>query len=452
MRNVLSQRRTLIVVIAVVVVVGGVVGGVALKNGGFGPSKPAQKASLINPIKHIVFMVKENHTFDNYFGSFPGVNGATTGVVKVNGVDQTIPLNPAVDQSPGYCHLFDCAAVDYDSGKMDAFNLGSASDLKDKPSSCAQPPYPCYQVGSQSFTPNYWTLAQDFLLDDNAFSSLRGPSFPNHLFTVASASGPDIPHSAINNPSDFWGCDSPSDSRVQLYNGQQVFPCFGSQFHNLADEMQAAHVSWKYYAPPSSDPGYVWSSLDAFRDIRESNLWQTNVVNFHQFTADASNGSLPNFSWVTTSVNYSEHPPYSTCAGENLTSQMLNAVMAGPDWLSTVVVLTWDDFGGFYDHVAPRTIDQLGYGFRVPFIVISPYAYDGSNSSNPHVSHVFFSFSGVLNYAERIFKLPHLGYRGGNGDDLSDVLDFSRVHNSKIILPPRNCPTPKPVTPFNIDD
>src|SRR5438067_2132301 len=132
------------------------------------------------PIQHIVFLLKENRTFDNYFGLFPGVNGASTGKVKVNGVVQTIPLGPFQDASSvDYSHKWVDAHAAYDSGAMDHFNV----------SGCAQAPYPCYQVAQQSDIPNYWSYAQNYLLNDNTFSDLEGPSMPNHMYSVAGASG-----------------------------------------------------------------------------------------------------------------------------------------------------------------------------------------------------------------------------------------------------------------------
>lgn len=395
-----------------------------------------------SPIKHIVFIVKENHTFDNYFGSFPGVNGAVTGVVKVHGVDQTIPLNPAIDQSVDWCHLWSCAKLDYDQGAMDAFNLTSKG--------CKNPPYPCYQVGSQSFIPNYWKLAQNYVLDDNTFSSLRGPSYPNHLFTVAAGSGPDTAHSVINNPSTTnWGCDAPPKTTVQLYNGTNVVPCFN--FTTLADELHQTGVSWKYYAPSSNEVGYNWSTLDAFSQIRNTSLWNTNVVNWANFTQDAMSGNLPAFSWLTAPFVDSEHAPASVCVGENWTIQQINAVMQGPDWSSTVIVVTWDDFGGFYDHVAPQNVDTLGLGFRVPFMVISPYAYVNSNPANPHIDHSQLEFSSVLKFAEQVFNLPSLGRRDATVDGLMTALDFSQVYNPPLILQTRTC-SAKPVKPPVLDD
>jgi phospholipase C len=165
-------------------------------------------------------------------------------------------------------------------------------------------------------------------------------------------------------------------NRVQLLNGSTVYPCF--TYSNLADEMTTAGVTWKYYAPPPSNVGFIWNALSASQ--QDYQLPQANASPT-QFLTDAANNSLPNFSWLIAPDAQDEHPPNSTCAGENWTVQYLNALMASPAWSSTVVFLTWDDYGGFYDHVAPQKVDALGLGFRAPMLIISPFAYAANNPS-----------------------------------------------------------------------
>ena len=388
------------------------------------------------PIKHIVFIVKENRTFDSYFGAFPGVNGATTGKIKVRGSRKNIPLNKLVDSAPNYCHEWNCAHVAYDSGQMDAFNHGNG---------CTNAPYTCYATASDTLIPNYWALARHFVLNDNTFSSLEGASFANHLYTVAGASGPDQAHSAIGNPTlgnnpetQSWGCDAPKQTKTQLFNGQTTFPCFS--YPTLADEMEAAGVPWKFYAPQSTEPGYVWSTLDGFSSIRQSKLWSQRVFPWQNVMSDAKNNALPAVSWVTAPKDYSDHAPASSCASENWTVNIINAIEQSPEWSSTAIFLTWDDWGGFYDHVAPPVIDGLGYGFRVPFMVISPYAYAKTNAhNNAHVDHTTLEFSSVLRFAEQDFNLPSLGRRDASAGNLMNDFDFSSVHESALILKQRTC-------------
>ena len=386
------------------------------------------RATGITQIQHIVWIVKENHTFDDYFGAFPGVNGSNgIGFIKKNGVKTQIALNTALDSPANYGHLWGNAHTAYDGGAMDAFNLAA--------SNCSTAPYLCYQQQTQAGIPNYWAYAQNFVLNDNTFSSLIGPSFPNHQFTIAGGSGPDIQHSAIGNPSAKpWGCTSASTNTVKLFNGSKVYPCF--TYSNLADEMTSAGVSWKYYAPPSSDNGFIWNALSASK--QDYQLPQANVPPT-QFLTDVAANQLPNFSWLIAPDAQDEHPPNSTCAGENWTVQYVNALMQSPEWASTVVFLTWDDYGGFYDHVAPQQIDQLGLGFRVPMIIISPFAYAKNNPMNPHIGHDSLEFSSVLKFAEEVFGLPSLGRRDALAGDPMSEIDTSVVHNAPLILTQRTC-------------
>jgi phospholipase C len=164
-----------------------------------------------------------------------------------------------------------------------------------------------------------------------------------------------------------------------------------------------------------------------------------NIVNYSQFLTDAANNTLPSFSWVTAPAADDEHPPNSTCAGENWTVQYLNALMQSPAWSNSVVFLTWDDYGGFYDHVAPQHVDQVGLGFRVPLIILSPFAY-AKNSSNPHIGHDQFEFSSVLKFAEEVFNLPSLGGRDVSAGDPMSEIDTSKVHNGPLVLTQRTCP------------
>ncbi len=280
---------------------------------------------------------------------------------------------------------------------------------------------------------------------DGYTTLLEGASFANHLFTVAAASGPDQPQSAISNPylngrpnTVTWGCDAATQTTTTLLNGQTTYPCF--TYTSLADELEAARIPWKFYAPQSNEQGYVWSTLNSFSFIRNTSLWSQRVVPWQNITTDAQNNTLPAFSWVTAPKVDSEHPPASACAGENWSVNIINAIEQSPAWSSTAIFLTWDDWGGFYDHVAPPVIDGLGYGFRVPLMVISPYAYATTNGqSNPHVDHTQLEFSSVLRFAEQIFNLPSLQRRDTSAGDLMKDFDFSKVHNQPLILQQRTC-------------
>ena len=192
--------------------------------------------------------------------------------------------------------------------------------------------------------------------------------------------------------------------------------------------------TWKSYAPSQGESGYEWSAFDAVNHVRNSAMWAQHVVPWTQFVTDAAAGTLPAVSWVVTDGATSEHPPDSTCAGENETVTQLNALMQGPDWSSTVVFLTWDDFGGFYDHVPPPSVDQYGYGPRVPMLIISPYAKQG------YISHKLYTFESVAKFIEERFQLPALTDRDANADDMLDSFNFFQTPQAPFILKTRQCP------------
>ncbi len=399
------------------------------------------------PIKHIVFFIKENRTFDNYFGTYPGANGATT---AINSQGMTVPLHHQADQIPDIDHSSNGARMAYDNGKMDRFDL-----LRSAAARGSTGPYANNSLTQfyQSDIPNYWTYAQNFVLGDNMFSSLMGPSFPNHLYTIAAQSGGVVNNpitdknvGTLRNATRGWGCDVPnqqvqvmgSDGSVSLKEA-----CF--DFQTLADELDAKGYSWRYYAPPAGTGGYIWSTFNAIHHIRYGRDWQY-VVPTQQFMSDAANGTLPTVSWIVTPARVSEHAPASVCVGENWTVQMLNSLMRGPNWSSTAVFLTWDDFGGFYDHVAPQQIDGYGLGFRVPLLVISPYAKKG------YIDHTQYEFSSMLRFAEDELGLPTLTNRDKAANDMMGAFDFNQSPRSTLILQQRRCHIAFQYTNPNYDD
>jgi len=394
----------------------------------FSPLSPQSGSPLI---QHFVFMVKENRSFDAYFGKYPGANGATTATISTGDV---IPLGHLPDGTiHDVAHGWVAAVTAMNGGAMNQYDLIEGGNQNGE--------FMSYREFDQSDIPNYWTYAQDFVLSDNTFSSEEGPSFPNHLYTVSAQSGGviDIPFivgsSGGKAETPEWGCDAPVNAGVRIRDSttgifSYEFPCWSYQ--TLADSLQNANVSWKYYAPSQGEQGYNFSTLDAFSQIRNTSLWTTNVVNNSQFVTDAEKGNLPAVSWLVDGPD-NEHPPNSTCQGENWTVQQINAIMSGPDWASTAIVLTWDDFGGFYDHVPPPQVDGYGLGMRVPLLIISPYARAG------YITHTQYEFASVLKTIEEQFSLPYLTPRDTQANDLWDSFDFTQTPISPVILRPRTC-------------
>ena len=380
----------------------------------------------LDKIEHIVFIVKENRTFDNYFGTFPGADGTTSGRISTG---ETIPLRHAPDMTPrDIDHSYQASVEAIDGGAMDRFDLIKGGNINGD--------FLAYSQYFESDIPNYFAYARNFVLADAFFSFLEGPSFPNHLYTVGAQS-----NRAINNPASKttpgrWGCDAAADSRVQTLEepGEfgEVYPSF--DFDTLADRLEEEGLSWKYYAPGQGESGYIWSALNAVRHIRLTSLWQQHVVSTAQFVQDAQNGQLPTVSWLVVGSGLSEHPPASVCLGENWTVAQVNAVMSGANWNSSVIFLTWDDFGGFYDDVAPPAVDNFGFGPRVPLLIISPWAKRG------HISHTTLEFSSVLKLIEERFDLDSLTERDQDANDLIDSFDFDHLPRGPLLLQARQCP------------
>jgi phospholipase C len=385
----------------------------------------------ITQIQHVIIILKENRSFDHYFGTFPRANGVTQGTISIG---TKIPLQHAPDMpTVDPDHTWIGTTNGMDNGLMDRFDLSTNGNQNGQFSPFSQM--------TESDIPNYWAYARHFVLADRMFAAQQGPSFSNRLYGVAAQSGGAISVPTIGGNSgkvaQQWGCDSPANALVQdldpLGNFLRVVPCF--DFQTLADSLENAGMSWKYYAPPNPQWGYVYSSFDAIDHIRNSNLWNTNVVPPTQFITDVTNGTLPAVSWVVAPGAKLEHPPAGTCVGENWTVQQINAVMQSSLWNSTVIFLAWDDFGGFYDHMKPPTInDQFQLGPRIPLIIISPWAIPGK------VSHTTYELTSMVKFVEEVFGLPPLTHRDANANDTSDSFNFTQTPNPALVLPLRECP------------
>jgi phospholipase C len=422
-----ATRVLLLLFIALALLLGVLAGHFALSHpvGGSSTSETCVSTGGC-PIKHVVFLIKENHTFDNLFALFPGAAGVSHAYAGA----KRIPLTSAPDHVPyDIAHSGDAASFAMNGGRMNRFyRLGRAiqggHDYADT-------------TYSPATIPNYWTYARTYTLLDHFFSTIKGPSFPNHLVTIAEQSG-----GALDNPGGVnlprrkrsWGCDSPANSYVHVETIDHTVvparPCF--DFTTLTDEADRAHVSWRYYASGPGTYGYVWAALDAIRHVRFGHDWARADIPSKRFGKDIARGKLAAITWLTPDLPQSDHPPASMCAGENWTVHQINAIMKSPFWSSTAIVLTWDDFGGFYDHLAPPAVNDLMYGPRVPTLVISPYARSHT------VDHTVYDFGSVLHFIEDIFRLPHLTTQ--RRASLVTAFDFHQRPLRAKLLTERKCP------------
>jgi phospholipase C len=362
------------------------------------------------PIKHVVFLIKENRTFDHLFGRFPGANGVTFG--WDHGTRRPLTRATVGRMSSDIPHCYQCALAAYDSGKLDGFA---------QTESARRYAYTQFRAGQ---IPNYWAMARRYVLMDNFFSSENGPSFPNHLYAIAAQSGGahDNPRrTGLARSSNTFGCDAPPQQLVEITlpdgSTRMVPPCF--DFATEGDLLSKAGVPWASYAATENQRGYIWSAYAAIRRYRDSvRRWKAHMRPVDGLVTDIRENRLPPVTWVTPRFELSDHPPYSMCYGENWTTRVVNAIMQSPMWRDTAIFLTWDDYGGFYDHVAPPQVDGFGFGIRVPMIVISPYARRG------FVDHTLGEFSSVVRFIEENWGLSQLTHRDRNARDLREAFNF----------------------------
>ncbi len=455
---------------------------------------PAQVLALAqDKIKHVVIIMQENRSFDSYFGTFPGADGIpmANGVPAVCLPDDTTgqcvaPYHDTSLLNAGGPHSFPDTPLDVDGGKMDGF-------VNEQRTACAGGPGPdCGKVittpdamgyHTADEIPNYWTYAQQFVLQDHMFPSVASWSQPVHLYMVSAWSAvcsvQDDPSSCTNEPN---SPDAPPDfqtSQRAAPDGSVPRPNYA--WTDITYLLHKYGVSWSYYVAegtqlgaendcededepciPSSQqngtPG-IWNPLLWFSTVGQDDQL-ANVQTLSHFYDAAKNGTLPAVSWIVPDGPDSEHPYWQApiTQGQAYVTNLINTIMQGPDWDSTAIFLAWDDWGGFYDNVVPPVVDGNGYGIRVPGLVISPYAKQG------YVDHQTLSFDAYLKFIEDIFMNgqridPNTDGRPDprpdvreNASILGDLLqdfDFSQQPRAPVILNPQPLPvaTTTPVAP-----
>jgi len=394
-------------------------------------------------IQHVIVIVQENRSTDNLFHDEKLIaEGADIASSGLNSKGQRIPLT-AVALSAGYDldHSHHSFKAMYDGGKMDGANL--------IPVFCGQscPPNPQFKYVKPSELAPYFQMAEQYTFADRMFQTNQGPSFPAHQFILAGTSAPTATSDlfAAEDVIGFqyanWdmGCAGSPKVLVRLIDpsgdeSQEMFPCF--EHPTLTDLLDNQRLTWRYYA---TAPRSIWTAPNAIRHIRLGPDWANVIIPQTQILTDIANGQLPNVSWVTPSGQSSDHPWMNTGLGPSWVASIVNAIGKSQYWNSTAIFITWDDWGGWYDHVPPPQVlvdcEQWGcgyvYGFRVPLIVVSPYA------KQSYISHVNHDFGSILKFTEEVFNLPSLGYADAYADDFSDCFNFNQEPKSF-----RNIPAP----------
>jgi phospholipase C len=428
------------------------------------PTAASGQASI--PIEHFIFIIQENHSFDNYFGTFPNANGIPTGTVLADypgGPRVHHPFLSTKTTIPhDLPHGWRAAKVAYDSGAMDGFlwaeypaganfygraipvptanpklvrvngngkvpraaalpteevlspagfaddedsdapdveaqndALASQAAAKGAPK---QPNWTIWTLSHVDYTviPNYWEYARKYTLCDAFFSSISGPSQPNHLYTVTAQSG-DLAKNL-------------GQGTNEIYSFPSIIELFGN-----------AGINWTYYTGWPGATENLWNPLPGFAKYASGYDVKSHLATTDHFYSDIKNGTLPQVSWLVPGRSLSEHPPINIQHGMSYVTNLVNAVMQSNYWQHCAIIIMWDDYGGFYDHVPPVQVDKYGFGFRVPAIVISPYSRSGV------VVHTTYDLTSPLKLVETKFQLSALTGRDNASNTMLECFDFSQA-------------------------
>lgn len=396
-------------------------------------------ASIPTPIRYVVVIVKENHSFDNYFMGFPGATSSKTAKLH-DGTTITRAKAPAGALAGDMSHSHTSAVKDYDGGKLDGFDTIVADE----------PRRPFYYY-AESQIPNYWAYARNFALFDHFFSTLAGPSSPGH-FAVITGQTPHYANPDCNDGSDDCGrgCVTPDPALfVGVYNHKTgatstAAPCF--KVPSVIDHLPEG-FTWRTYAS-GSGPNSLGTAFDLVDSVgSHADVRAAHFRTYAQLNADLTSGDMANFTHIDVSSapnGASEHPPANPCEGENFTVNIINKIMSGPHWRETAIILTWDDFGGWYDSVKPHieTLTNGTYfngGFRIPALIISPYA-------QTKVVKTVTEHASIPKLVEELWGMPMMSdtdpnARDGRSGSMMDAFDFTQTPKAPLLLQTRTCPS-----------
>jgi phospholipase C len=369
-------------------------------------------------IQHVIWVVQENHSFNSIFEGYPGAKTASSGK---DSLGHTIALKPIslktmfeIDHS-----AFAMFSACNGTGKLPGTKCRmNGFDLERQYSG---PPHGQYAYVPHSESKPYWDMAHEWVLADKMFASQLDESFVAHQYIIAAQA-----HASVNVPFFYWGCGGGKTDEVEILKSDRKYggvqrPCF--DYETLGDELDKAGLKWRFYTSRFRAPtSGLWSGYQAVRHIFRGPDWKTDVITPQkQFLTDVRAGKLASMTWITPLCPDSDHPLCGGGFGPSWVTSIVNAVGRSKFWNTTAIFVQWDDWGGFYDPVRPPFRDFDGLGFRVPLMVISPYARQN------YVSHVQYETSSVLRFAEDVFGLSHLWVSDARATSpAGDCFDFSR--------------------------
>jgi phospholipase C len=380
----------------------------------------AARHATASPIKHVVFIIQENRSFNNLFMSYPGATTATYGYDTDGNQIALQPIGLKTQWDIDHSSNAFFAACDGTGSlpgtdcKMDGWNNEVAG--------IHHPPNPAYGYVPRDEIKPYWLMAKQYVLADETFASNLDASFVAHQYAVAAYAS-----RTVNGPGGPWGCEGGNpDTTPTLTNqrtiGKRIVTCFDNP--TVGDAADQAGVSWRFYAGGIYDDGGIWSSYQADRKIFEGPDWSADVIDPpSQFLTDVAGGKLSNITWITPTYETSDHGGMNADGGPAWVASVVDAVGTSKFWKSTAIFILWDDWGGWFDPVQPVYEDYDGLGFRVPLLIVSPYAKRGS------VTHVQYETSSVLRFIEDDFGLPQLSTSDARASDPANdanAFDFSQ--------------------------
>ncbi len=410
------------------------------------PGVQPQTDSIGQHISHVIVIIQENRSFENFFAGYPGANAPLSGCAlppskplqqrvalpfrressSGSGCppgDVTVPLKQITFDGPDLQHNWHSSMAEYDKGNMDGFG-----EFGDKQVDGA------YSYVKPSLIEPYMSMANQYVLSDAMFPSEWGGSFTGHLMLISgndrikatpSESEVDFPNGLHDD------CDSPAGTRSSFITGQGgphfyqgPFPCF-DQFHTIANVLDNAAISWKIYATKLVGAG-MWEPFEEIKSVRYGPDWRTNVIAPETtILTDPAKGKLADVTWVTPSKQDSDHPGNHSDAGPSWVASVVNAIGQSSYWNTSAIVVVWDDWGGWYDNAKPPQLDYRGLGFRVPCLIISPYAKTG------YVNKTQYEYASVLKFIEEVYNLPTIGpasqmYTDARAKGLDNAFDFTQ--------------------------
>jgi phospholipase C len=342
----------------------------------------------VTPIERVVVIMKENHAFDNYFGTFPGADGIPENVTVPDGAGGVLrPHWLNATSTLDIPHSREAMIQSYDAGRNDLFGVVA---------NAAGPGLGNVSMGyyDSRQLPGYWSLARNFTLADQYFSSMLGPTYPNRLYSIAGQAG-----GVTTNPLPGSGVDVPT----------------------IFDQLEGRGISWRYYGITNEIETTFALQVP---HIASNPSMASKVVHLAYLAPDIASGNFPSVTYIDpngflpASIKISEHPPGDVTFGDAWTAGIIDSIMASAMWPSCVVLVTWDESGGFYDHVPPPQVDEWGYGFRVPTLVISPFVRRG------WIDHTVMDHTSILKFIADNWGLPYLTSRQARAGNLTGAFVF----------------------------